>query len=177
MMILLVCFSRRRVAVRAALAAASVIVASAAACQAAETVPVAVILPFGFVDTSGEVRDQSAEHRARVDRMVRDLAAAIGRAGTYRVVSAPPDLAACAPTDSACLLAGAKRSGINLIVAGALQKVSTMATQLWAAVFDAQDGRRLLYRQLTFRGDTEQAWDRATSFLAQEIEANPVRTR
>jgi hypothetical protein len=159
------------------LAAAGLILVSAAACRAGDTSPVAVIMPFGFVDTSGEVRDQSAEHRARLDRMAEDLATTIARAGAYRVVATPPDVASCAPTDSACLLAGARRAGVDLIIAGTLQKVSTMATQLWAAVFDAKDGKRLLYRQLTFRGDTDQAWDRATSFLAQEIAANPVKTR
>jgi hypothetical protein len=150
---------------------------AANAANAADAAPVVVIMPFGFVDTSGEARDQSTEHRARLDRMAEDLAAELGRAGTYRVIAPPPDLTACAPTDSACLLAGAKRAGAALIMAGALQKVSTMATQLWAAVFDARDGKRLFYRQLTFRGDTDQAWDRATSFLAKEIEANPVETR
>jgi hypothetical protein len=177
MMILLFHLARHLVAFRATLGAVGMILASMATSQAAEASPIAVIMPFGFLDTSGEVRDQSTEHRARLDRMAEDLAVEIGRAGTYRVIAAPADLVACAPTDSACILAGAKRAGVDLIIAGTLQKVSTMATQLWAAVFDAQDGKRLLYRQLTFRGDTDQAWDRATSFLAKEIEANPVKTR
>jgi len=101
----------------------------------------------------------------------------MGEHGSYRVVATPADLAACAATDSACILAAAQRAGVDLILTGAIQKVSTMATQLWAAVFDAGDGKRLFYRQLTFRGDTDQAWERATAFLAKEIEANPVKTR
>ena len=128
-----------------------------------------VLMPFSYLDTSGEPRDQATEHDARLALMADVLRSGLEGTGSYRVASVPPQIAACAAKDSDCILAGARDAGAALVLTGAVQKVSTMATQLWIGLFDAADGRRLFYRQLTFRGDTDQAWQRSAQFLVHEI--------
>jgi hypothetical protein len=135
------------------------------------------VLPFTFLDTSGEMRDQAADHEARLKRMASTVASGVSSPGGYRIVEPSAALASCQRTDSACLLGAARAAGADLILVGALQKVSTMATQLWAAMFDTGTGQRLFFRQMTFRGDTDQAWDRAAMYLSQEIQADPPKRR
>jgi Protein of unknown function (DUF2380) len=143
--------------------------------RAAEPAVLALLVPFSFADTSAEPRDQKAEHAARLARMADDLKAKLGASGLYRIALAPPEASRCPAGDSDCILATVRRAGADLVLTGAIQKISTMATNCWAAVFDAASGKRLFYRQLTFRGDTDEAWQRATDFLVHEIESDPPK--
>src|SRR3954452_21455370 len=54
--------------------------------------PGLAVLDFNYVDTSGESRDQSAEHQARLDAFMRAFRQDIAASGKYRMVSAT-----CAP--------------------------------------------------------------------------------
>lgn len=134
---------------------------------AAAEAPVVGVLPFSYLDTSGEPRDQSAEHAARVERLTRDLTTEI--AGDARVRTLAVTAAAECGQDSACILAKARAEGADVVVAGGLQKISTMATQLWIGVFDVETGRQLFHRNMTFRGDNDVAWERAAEFIARQI--------
>ena len=125
------------------------------------------VLPFSYLDTSGEPRDQSAEHAARVERLMHDLTAEIAGDGAVKTFSVA-DVTACGQ-DSACILAKARDEGADVVVAGALQKISTMATQLWIGVFDVDTGRQIFHRNMTFRGDNDVAWERAAEFIARQI--------
>jgi hypothetical protein len=142
---------------------------------AAEPTILALLVPFSFFDTSAEPRDQKAEHAARLAKLSDDLKAKLGENGLYRIVEAPPEASQCPAGDSDCILTNIRRVGADLVLTGAIQKVSTMATNCWAGVFDAASGKRVFYRQLTFRGDTDLAWQRATDFLVHEIEADPPK--
>ena len=144
----------------------------------AEGGPVKLFMtPFGFFDTSGEVRDQRAEHASRLQTLSHDLGSELERKGLYRVVMAPPgDGSSCSSNDTACLLRQARDSGATLVLAGAVQKVSTMASSIWVGAFDASSGKRVFYRQLTFRGDTDEAGQHATAFLGREIEDDPPKS-
>jgi hypothetical protein len=63
-------------------------------------------LEFGFFDTSGEPRDQEAEHKARLAAMTETLRAEIDKSDLVDVVALPNDTAdPCAgigPDDPAC---------------------------------------------------------------------------
>ena len=52
---------------------------------------------------------------------------------------------------------------------GAVQKTSTLV--LWATVdvLDAATGKTVLHRWITFRGDTDEAWDRTARFIGKAI--------
>jgi len=151
-------------------AAAGLLIAAGIACgPAAAEAPAIAVMPFAYLDTSGEPRDQRAEHAARIAAMAGDLRASLADRGRFRVVAA--DIAgACAAEDSACVLAAAREAGADLVVTGAIQKASTMESQMWVGIFAADSGERVLYRNLSFRGDTDEAWRRATRFLVRQIE-------
>ncbi|RJF80584.1 DUF2380 domain-containing protein [Oleomonas cavernae] len=134
-----------------------------------------LLLPFSFFDTSGEPRDQSADHARRLAAITSDLAAKIEAQGLFEVVVAPADAPPCPAGDNDCVLGLARRAGADLILTGAVQKVSTMATQLWVGAFDAGNGKRVFYNQLSFRGDTDQSWQRATAFLFDQLAADPPK--
>src|SRR5438876_9644492 len=58
-----------------------------AAVQArAQPIPIAVA-EFDYVDTSGEPRDQRAEHAVRLEAFAKSIRADLERSGKYRVVT------------------------------------------------------------------------------------------
>ena len=134
-----------------------------------------LLMPFSYLDTSGEPRNQVRDHEARLAIMASELKTRLQTDGKYQVASPSAAVAACAATDSECILAAARQAHVDLIFTGAVHKVSTMATQIWVGIFDAATGKRVFYRQLTFRGDTDQAWRRSAEFLARQIETAPAK--
>jgi hypothetical protein len=158
-----------------ALIALSLLFAIAPTAHAADRPQTLLILPFGFIDTSGEPGDQRTSHAVRLAAMSRYLSDQLQEAGLYRTRPATDGIRACASNDQECLLAEARKAGGDLILVGAVQKASTLISQIWVGVFDAANGKRLFYRQLSFRGDTDEAWQHASVFLLQQLKAEAPR--
>jgi len=141
---------------------------SAAAMAAGEKVAVA---DFDFVDTSGEMRDQSAAHAARLKELQQTLAAALDHTGRFEAVgltcAAPP--CSADNMDAASLIDAAKKANAKLMVFGGVHKISTLITFGRIAVVDVATGRSLLNRDITFRGDDEDAWTHADSYIADMV--------
>jgi hypothetical protein len=138
--------------------------------QDAAAAPAAlVILEFGYLDTSGEPRDQRAEHAARLKEMRQSLGAQLEAKQSFRVVPLPDFPTESCPENTSCLLKEARQAGAELVLTGTIHKISTMASQMWVGMFDAETGERVFYRQMSFRGDTDEAWRRATAYLAREV--------
>lgn len=95
---------------------------------------------FGYTDTSGEVADQAALHQRRLTAFM----AALRR-------DVPPECCA----------------GIRII--GGIHKTSTLVEWAKVAVIDVNANRVLFDKLYTFRGDNDQAWDRAEAFIAEDI--------
>lgn len=134
------------------------------------------ILPFGFLDTSGEPRNQEVEHKARLGAMSDRLHAQMKAHGYYRIVDLPAAaIESCPDRDSGCILAQARRAGADLVLTGTVHKVSSLILQMGVGVFDVATGARVYSRNLSFRGDNDEAWRHATSFLLQEIEKDPPK--
>jgi hypothetical protein len=104
---------------------------------------------FSYVDTSGEVIDQTAAHQRRLDALMRRLRADVAAEPRYRLVSA---------TDEA-----------RIKVIGGVQKTSTLVQWAKVAVIDAGATRVLYERLYTFRGDNDEAWDHAAMFVSREV--------
>jgi len=136
------------------------------------TVPVAVI-DFDYQDTSGEPRNQSAEHHALMaefmNKLRNDLAAE-GKFAPVTIVCANPPctIASMPPT---ALIAAAKEAGARLILYGGVPKMSTLIQWGKIQVFDLAADRLIDDKMLTFRGDTNEAWLRAEEFLVEEMRA------
>jgi hypothetical protein len=129
------------------------------------------VADFDFVDTSGEVRDQSAVHAARLKELQQTLAAALNHTGRFDAVgltcAAPP--CSADNLDAGSLTDAAKKAGAGLMVFGGVHKISTLITFGRVAVVDVATGRSVLNRDITFRGDDEDAWKHADSYIADIV--------
>ncbi len=123
-----------------------------------------------YVDTSGEVRDQASEHRARLQRFVDTLRQDLRSSDGYRVVLVRCGYGDCSSERSAEVLEEAKRAGADLVLLGGIHKMSTLVQWMKAELVDVQTGRVVLDRLITFRGDTDESWSHAEKFLTRQIE-------
>jgi hypothetical protein len=134
------------------------------------------VLPIKLLDTSAEPKDQTDEHRLRLQSMAVELRSDLGSLGRYHTV---PVLAedvqrTCIEETTDCLLSMARSQGAELVFVGVVHKSSTLIMQMWARIVDAQTGGVLFSRELNFRGDNDEAWHRAEAFLIDQIrEAAP----
>ncbi len=129
------------------------------------------ILDFGYSDTSGETQDLTVEHRARLEALASGLRTDFGRAAGYRIVTplCRPQPCAVGSTPLDELERAAREAGAKLLVMGAVHKESTLIQ--WAKILavNVDDGRVVLDKLLTFRGDSKEAWEKAEAFIAREL--------
>ena len=144
-----------------------------AATRAATAEETLLLTPFGYLDTSGEPRDQRAEHASRLAAMESQIKDTLQAKGLFRIVAPPQGATPCPQGETDCILGQARNAGAKLVLAGAVQKASTMESNVWMGVFEASDGKRVFFRQVTFRGDTDDAWRHAAAFLSREIADHP----
>src|SRR5262249_19122131 len=130
------------------------------------------IIDFDYIDTSGELRDQSREHAARITRFSEALRSDLARSGKFRIVMPRCDPAPCASAGPpSALLESVRAAGAKLVLVGGVHKQSTLIQWAKVQVIDVASVRVVLDKLLTFRGDTDEAWDRAEEFLAREVAA------
>jgi hypothetical protein len=165
--------SRGRAVAKAALTVLCATVALS--CHIRQSLPATpltvAVADFDYVDTSGEVADQSAEHRARVTAFAGLLRDNLGAQGEFRVLpfDCPdhPCTAASMPSDD--FIAAARRSGARLVVYGGIRKMSTLVQWGEVQLLDIETDRLLLRRTVTFRGDTDTAFRRAALFVGDTL--------
>jgi len=105
--------------------------------------PVGVTIDdFSYVDTSGEVADQTAMHQRRLEAFMAALRKDVAAEG-----------------------------GAGIRVIGGIRKASTLVQWAKVAVIDVGANRVLFDRLYTFRGDNDVAWDRARAFISEDIRA------
>lgn len=138
--------------------------------RAVEPIAVAVA-EFDFVDTSGEVMDQTRAHMERLRGLTQDIRDGLDQSGRYRVISLSCDPTPCSAgrTDPAELLAKARAVGARLLVYGGIQKMSTLIQYGNAEVVDLEADRLVFDRNISFRNDSDEAWQRAAKFLVAEL--------
>jgi hypothetical protein len=154
---------------RKAILAATLAALPAASPAAAETI---AVMPVKLLDTSQEVRDQSADHARRLDMVTAALAADLAGAGPYTDtirVEAGTIAAACPRETAACLIGVARDAGADQALFTVVQKSSTLIMQVFAHVVDVRDNGLVVSRDLNFRGDTDESWMKMEGFLAHTI--------
>jgi len=131
----------------------------------AETGPIAIaIVDFDYVDTSGEVLDQRAEHELRLSVFMSALKDDLAAGGKFRVL-----VPACSRSSRSELLKAANAAGADFLMVGGIHKMSTLVQWAKAELIDLRSGQIVLDKLFTFRGDTDQAWRRAEKFIANEL--------
>jgi hypothetical protein len=142
----------------------------AAGSHAATEIAVAVA-DFDYSDSSGEVTDQTQEHRARVASFAELLREDIAAGGAYRVVQLDcpehPCTAGTMPPDD--FVAAARRAGARLVVYGGIHKMSTLVQWGKVLLLDLQRNEVVLQRTVTFRGDNDTAFRRAAAFVGETL--------
>lgn len=134
--------------------------------------PIAVaVADFDYFDTSGEVTDQSAEHRARVASFAKLLRDDLAAQSDYRVVSIecrdPPCTATSMSQD--VFIAAARKAGARLVVYGGIRKMSTLIQWGEIQLLDLEAEKLLLQRTVTFRGDNDAAYRHAANFVGDQL--------
>jgi len=139
------------------------------------TLPGLALLDFNYVDTSGETRDQTAEHQKRLDAFMLALRQDVTASQKYRMVVATCRPIPCQVGQSALteLQDAAREAGARILMMGGVHKMSTLIQNARVMAVDLDTNAVVLDKLVTFRGDTDEAWQRAEAFIAQQITASP----
>jgi Protein of unknown function (DUF2380) len=124
-----------------------------------------------YVDTSGEVIDQSADHQRRLRTFEASLRRDLAAGGKLRsvVLDCPPNACSVGDIDANQLIGKAQAAGADFLLISSFHKMSTLVQ--WAK-FDMIDVRaqKLMFGSLvSFRGDNDEAWRRAETFMVRNI--------
>jgi hypothetical protein len=155
-----------------ALAAAVVFCASPVRqSQAQSEAPVLAVAEIQYVDTSGEVLDQSADHFRRLREFEAALRTDLAASGKVRNVAldCPPNACSVGDIDADQLLAKAQAAGAEYLLISSFHKMSTLVQWAKFDIIDVKTRNVVFNRLVTFRGDNDKAWRHAESFIVQEI--------
>lgn len=134
--------------------------------------PIAVaVADFDYFDSSGEVADQSAEHRARVASFAKLLRDNLAAQGDYRVVAIECPDRPCTATSMSqdVFIAAARKAGARLVIYGGIRKMSTLVQWGEIQLLDIEAEKLLMQRTVTFRGDNDAAYRHAASFVSDQL--------
>lgn len=146
-------------------------IASAAPARADE-LPAFAIADFDFKDTSGEVSDQTAEHQARLKGFAVSLRDGFVDDRKVKLIALPCQAEQCSARRSGLdtLSAQARAVDARYLLFGEIHKMSTLVGWVKFAVVDLNKNEAVCDRFLTYRGDTDEAWQRAAKFAARDAE-------
>ncbi len=141
--------------------------------------PSLLILPLDWVDTSGETPSHAKEHAARLAALGEYLSRLLAKTGLYAIVDPTPitaDIEHARATQSLDACNGCERDLARLVHAdrvlvGEIDKVSTLIGYLRLNIIDVGGGRIVFARVLSFRGDTDTAWENAIQFFVRDLTA------
>jgi hypothetical protein len=147
--------------------------------------PTLLVLPLEKVDTSGEPLSQAKKLEDRLTALTVYLSKELEAHGLYAVID-PISIGkeidqarATQPLDkcNGCELDLARRVHADRVLIGAVDKVSTLIGSMRLSIVDVATGRGIFGRVLGFRGDTDEAWQRAARFFVRDLEATTAGQR
>lgn len=141
------------------------------------THPIAIaVADFDYTDTSGETRDQRAEHQGRLKSFAATLRDDLSTTGNYRLVKLNCEPGDCSVSEAgpAKLIEHARQAGANILVFGGIHKESTLIQWVKVIAENVDTGHVVWERTVSFRGDNDEAWRRAEIFIAQDLIQQPL---
>src|SRR5688500_5055242 len=134
------------------------------------------IADFDYKDTSGETQDQAAAHAERLKNFTQLIDDGLSASGKYQVVTitCPKRPCSAGAMDAESLTDAARQSGALLLLYGGIHKMSTLVQFGKAQVADLESDRVVYDRTISFRGDDDNAWKRASEFLAEDLAAKDL---
>ena len=136
-----------------------------------DKLPGLAVAEIDYVDTSGEVIDQSADHRRRLRAFEASLRSDLTASGKLRsvVLDCPPNACSIGDIDANQLIGKAQAAGADFLLIGAFHKVSTLVQWAKFDMFDVKAQKLSFERLVSFRGDNDEAWRRAEAFIVRDI--------
>jgi Protein of unknown function (DUF2380) len=124
-----------------------------------------------YIDTSGEVIDQSADHLRRRRTFEASLRTDLVASGKLRSTDLDCPQNACSLSDltTGQLLDKAQAAGADVLLIGSVHKMSTLVQWAKFGIIDVKARKVVFDRLVSFRGDDDEAWRRAESFIARQI--------
>jgi hypothetical protein len=92
----------------------------------------------------------------------------------------PSSCAPNCPTEGPALvdrLRAASQAGTQILIIGIVQKSSTLVQLVWTAAIDTTTQRVVFKKFFTFRGDNDEAWQRAERFVSEEVRDRLLESR
>jgi Protein of unknown function (DUF2380) len=129
------------------------------------------VFDFELVDTSlqGEVDGPRADEQRRLREAGDQLRKALAESGKFVVLDIAPVLAAAHASNlqacGGCDVKYAQQLGADLAITGVVQKVSNLILSMNIYLRDTNTGRLVTAMSADFRGNTDESWSRATSYL------------
>ena len=165
---------------RAALLGIALGIAAGLPAQAADAeLKTIAILDFELLDEQRELAPATVEYQRIV--VTRDqLAAAFAEAGLYRVVELAPAAELIKRLKSeqrlhecnGCELDIGQMLKVDRVLVGWVQKVSNLILNLNIRIQDAKTGDVVLVKSVDMRGNTDETWRRAVSYLVRQMVDN-----
>ena len=154
-----------------AVIASLVIVTRPPPSAAASAVPKAAVFDFEFIDSSleGEKNGPRPDEQDRLAKIGDQLRKGLADSGKFQIVDIAPveaeahhsNLQACGGCDARL----AEQLGADLAITGTVQKVSNLILNVNVYVRDAHSDKSLAAMSVDMRGNTDESWSRAMSYL------------
>ena len=126
---------------------------------------------FEMVDTSldGEMYGVRPDEQDRLKRVGEQLRKGLAASDKFIIVDIAPvreealrsNLQAC----GGCDIKLAQRLGADLSITGTVQKVSNLILNMNVYIRDVHSGKLVISMSADFRGNTDESWSRAASYL------------
>jgi len=148
---------------------ASSVISDASAATAGQALAVSVD-DFNYIDSSNEPTDQTAAHERRLRAFMTALRDDVTADRRFELV--PSSCAPSCPTEGPALgdrLRAASLAGTQILIIGIVHKRSTLVQLVWTVAIDTTSQRIVFKKFFTFRGDNDEAWQRAERFVSEEV--------
>jgi hypothetical protein len=155
----------------------SSLISDASAATAGHALAVSVD-DFKYIDTSNEPTDQTAVHQKRLRAFMTALRDDVMADRRFELV--PSSCAPNCPTEGPVLgdrLRAASQDGTQILIIGIVQKLSTLVQYVLTVAIDTTSQRVVFKRFFTFRGDDDEAWQRAERFVSEEVRERLLENR
>jgi hypothetical protein len=139
--------------------------------QAQGEAPILTVAGIQYIDTSGEVIDQSADHSRRLRDFEASLRTDLVASGKIRNVAmdCPPNACSIGDIEAGQLMGMAQAAGAEYLLISSFHKVSTLVQWAKFDLIELKTRNVVFNRLVTFRGDNDKAWSHAETFIVRQI--------
>ena len=115
--------------------------------------------------------DQRADHVRRLREFEASLRTDLAASGKMRnvILDCPPNACSVGDINVAQLVGKAQAAGAAFLVIGRVHKMSTLVQWAKFDIIDVNAQKVVFDRLFSFRGDNDEAWRHAKSFVVREI--------